>query len=191
MDHGDYVLISAYDKTDLVEFCRQLAAEGLKLLSTGGSARVLQEAGLEVMLIEELTGMGPVLDHKVVTLQAKIYMGLLADLNNPEHLAELAEHGAIPIHMVIGGFYPFGIDPADFEHGGQITDQIDIGGPCLARAAVKGGRLVVIDPTDYDQVLTNLLTYADVPEDLRRHLYRRVFTATSELDGNIAKLFED
>lgn len=189
MDIGNYALVSAYDKTGLVEFCSGLADEGLLLLSTGGSARTLTGADLSVTLIEEMTGMGAVLNHRVVTLQAQVHMGLLADLDNPAHLAQLEAHNAKPIDIVVGGFYPFGMDPADFEHGDDPNDQIDVGGPCMARAGVKGDRVVVIDPADYDEVLEELRRYGDVPDDLRRRLKRKVFERTSQLDANIAQLF--
>jgi phosphoribosylaminoimidazolecarboxamide formyltransferase/IMP cyclohydrolase len=189
METRHFALVSAYDKTGLVDFCRGLVRNGLGLLSTGGSARTLSEAGLELELIEKMTGMGAVLDHRVVTLQAQVHMGLLADLSNPKHLAQLKEHNAVPIDIVVGGFYPFGIDPADFEHGDSPNDQIDVGGPCMARAGVKGDRVVVIDPTDYPLVLSELETKGEVTEEVRRYLKRKVFERTSQLDGNIAKLF--
>lgn len=186
----NFVLVSAYDKTGLVEFCRGLVGHDLGLLSTGGSARVLNEAGLEVKLIEEMTGMGPVLDHRVVTLQAQVHMGLLADMSNPKHLEELKMHGAVPIYMVVGGFYPFGTDPADFEHGDSPSDQIDVGGPCMARAGAKGDRVVVIDPLDYQLVLDDLNQNGDVSPEVRRYLKRQVFATTGKLDTNIAKLYD-
>lgn len=189
MQAGHCALVSAYDKTGLADFCAGLVEEGLVLLSTGGSARILREAGLDVVLIEEMTGMGPVLDHRVVTLQAQVHMGLLAVLDNPDHLAQLEEHGARPIDIVVGGFYPFGINPEDFEHGDSPNDQIDVGGPCMARAGVKGDRVVIIDPADYQAVLDEIRTKGDVSPEVRKYLKRKVFTATGELDGNIAKLF--
>ncbi len=132
-------LISVYDKTGIVDFARALHEEfNIELISTGGTARVLTAAGLPVTLVENITGFPEMMDGRVKTLHPKIHAAILADRDNPDHMRQLAEQGLEPIDMVVVNLYPFEKTVADpnctFE---QAIEMIDIGGPCLLRAAAK------------------------------------------------------
>lgn len=132
-------LISVYDKTGIVEFARALATEfGIEIISTGGTARLLMDNGLPVTLVEEITGFPEMLDGRVKTLHPRIFAGILADRDNPDHMRQLAEQGIKPIDMVVVNLYPFAETVADpnctFE---QAIEMIDIGGVALLRAAAK------------------------------------------------------
>jgi len=139
-------LISVYDKTGVVEFARALVDEfGIEIISTGGTAALLKESGIPVTLVEEITGFPEMLDGRVKTLHPKIHAAILADRDNPEHMRQLAAQGIKPIDMVVVNLYPFENTVADpnctFE---QAIEMIDIGGPCLLRAAAKNHRHVVV-----------------------------------------------
>ncbi len=153
-------LISVYDKTGIVDFARALAGEfGVEIISTGGTAALLKERGIPVTLVEEVTGFPEMMDGRVKTLHPKIHAGILADRDNPEHMRQLAEQGIEPIDMVVVNLYPFEKTVADpnctFE---QAIEMIDIGGPCLLRAAAKNHRhvLPVSDPCHYERTLKYL-----------------------------------
>jgi AICAR transformylase/IMP cyclohydrolase PurH/REP element-mobilizing transposase RayT len=139
-------LISVYDKTGIVDFARVLHDEfGVELISTGGTARVLQEAGLPVTMVEQVTGFPEMMDGRVKTLHPKIHAAILADRDNPEHMRQLAAQGIEPIDVVVVNLYPFEQTVAQpdctFE---QAIEMIDIGGPCLLRAAAKNHRHVYV-----------------------------------------------
>jgi phosphoribosylaminoimidazolecarboxamide formyltransferase/IMP cyclohydrolase len=153
-------LISVYDKTGLVEFARALVGEfGVEIISTGGTAKHLKENGIPVTLVEDITGFPEMLDGRVKTLHPKIHAAILADRDNPEHMRQLKEQGIEPIDMVVVNLYPFEKTVADpnctFE---QAIEMIDIGGPCLLRAAAKNHRHVLIlsDPCHYGRTLKYL-----------------------------------
>ena len=153
-------LISVYDKTGVVEFARALHEEfGVELISTGGTAKVLTEAGIPVTPIEQITGFGELLDGRVKTLHPKIFAAILADRDNPQHLRQLAELGVEPIDMVVVNLYPFEQTVADsnctFE---QAIEMIDIGGVALLRAAAKNHKhvLAVLEVESYPVVLDAL-----------------------------------
>jgi phosphoribosylaminoimidazolecarboxamide formyltransferase/IMP cyclohydrolase len=138
-------LISVYDKTGIVDFARALVDEfGVEIISTGGTAALLKENGIPVTLVEQITGFPEMLDGRVKTLHPKIHAAILADRDNPEHMRQLKEQGIEPIDMVVVNLYPFEKTVADrnctFE---QAIEMIDIGGPCLLRAAAKNYRHVV------------------------------------------------
>jgi phosphoribosylaminoimidazolecarboxamide formyltransferase/IMP cyclohydrolase len=146
-------LISVYDKTGVVEFARALVDEfGIEIISTGGTAALLKKEGIPVTLVEEVTGFPEMMDGRVKTLHPRIHAGILADRDNPEHMRQLEAQGIKPIDMVVVNLYPFEKTIADpdctFE---QAIEMIDIGGPCLLRAAAKNHRHVVVvtDPNDY------------------------------------------
>jgi phosphoribosylaminoimidazolecarboxamide formyltransferase/IMP cyclohydrolase len=153
-------LLSVYDKTGLVEFARALHAEfGIELISTGGTAKALKDAGLPVTLVEEVTGFPEMLDGRVKTLHPKIHAAILADRDNPEHMRQLKEQGIEPIDMVVVNLYPFEhtIAKPDAKLSEKI-EMIDIGGPCLLRAAAKNydGVFVVDEPEWYEETLQKL-----------------------------------
>lgn len=150
-------LISVYDKTGIVDFARALHEEfDIELISTGGTAKVLKDAGLPVTLVEDITGFPEMLDGRVKTLHPRIHAAILADRDNPEHMRQLAEQGIEPIDMVVVNLYPFEQTIArpgcTFE---EAIEMIDIGGPCLLRAAAKNHRhvLVLHDPRDWENVV--------------------------------------
>jgi len=138
-------LISVYDKTGIVDFARALVDEfGIEIISTGGTAKLLKENNIPVTLVEDITGWGEMLDGRVKTLHPKIHAAILADRDNPKHMQQLAEAGIAPIDMVVVNLYPFEKTVADpnckFE---DAIEMIDIGGPCLLRAAAKNHRNVL------------------------------------------------
>ncbi len=153
-------LISVYDKTGIVDFARALVDEfGIEIISTGGTAALLKENDIPVTLVEDITGFPEMMNGRVKTLHPKIFAAILADRDNPEHMRQLEKQGVKPIDMVVVNLYPFEKTVADpnctFE---QAIEMIDIGGPCLLRAAAKNHRhvLVVDDPEAYQPVLSFL-----------------------------------
>jgi phosphoribosylaminoimidazolecarboxamide formyltransferase/IMP cyclohydrolase len=173
-------VLSVYDKTGIVELAQGLAALGVELVSSGGTARVLTEAGVPVRPVEELTGFPEILGHRVVTLHPKVHGGILADRDLPEHRADLERHGIEPIDLVVVNLYPFAQEPS--------VELIDIGGPAMARAAAKNHAhvTVVVDPADYPAVLKELREHGRVSPDTRRRLAAKVFALTSAYDAQVA-----
>jgi phosphoribosylaminoimidazolecarboxamide formyltransferase / IMP cyclohydrolase len=143
-------LLSVYDKTGIVELAAGLHDLGWSLLSSGGTARALVEGGLPVTDVASLTGMPAILGHRVVTLHPKVHGGLLADVDDPSHLADLERYGIEPIGLLVANLYPFSADPS--------VELIDVGGPAMVRAAAKNHAHVgvVVDPAHYDHVLHEL-----------------------------------
>lgn len=179
-------LLSVYDKAGVVELGRGLADAGYDLVSSGGTAAVLADAGLPVTGTAELTGFPAILGHRVVTLHPKVHGGLLADRDDPGHRADLAEHGIEPFDLVIVNLYPFGQDPG--------IELIDIGGPTLVRAAAKNYAHVgvVVDPADYGPVLEEIRS-SEGPLSLatRRSLARKAFARIAAYDAEIARWFNE
>ena len=148
-------LIAVYDKTGIAEFAKALVEEyGIEIISTGGTAKHLKEAGIPVTMVEEVTGFPEMLDGRVKTLHPKIHAGILADRDNPEHMRQLNEHGIKPIDMVVVNLYPFEetVKKPDCKFEDAI-EMIDIGGPCMLRAAAKNHKhvLVVFHPDMYNE----------------------------------------
>jgi phosphoribosylaminoimidazolecarboxamide formyltransferase / IMP cyclohydrolase len=185
-------LLSVSDKSGLAEFARGLAELGFELVSTGGTARHLAEAGLEVVPVSDVTGFPEILNGRVKTLHPMIHGGLLADRAKPEHLAALAEHGIGRIDLVAVNLYPFRQTVADpSSQPAEIVEMIDIGGPSMVRSAAKNfsGVAVVVDPRDYPGVLGELRQSGEVSLDTRRALARRAFGHTAAYDAAIAAWF--
>ena len=143
-------LLSVYDKSGIVEFAESLHQLGWSLVSSGGTARTIADAGIPVTDVAELTGLPAILGHRVVTLHPKIHGGILADPTDAEHVADMAHHGIEPIDLVVVNLYPFSSDPS--------IELIDIGGPAMVRAAAKNHAHVgvLVDPADYESVLDEL-----------------------------------
>lgn len=186
-------LLSVSDKGGLVAFARGLASLGVEIISTGGTARNLREATVKVREVTELTGFPEMLDGRVKTLHPHIHGGILARRELPEHMAQLQAHNIKPIDMVVVNLYPF---EAAIERPGcteqEAVEQIDIGGPCLIRAAAKNhkGVVVVVDPRDYETVLGQMLKNAGkIPLSTSRLLARKAFELTSRYDALIAAWF--
>jgi phosphoribosylaminoimidazolecarboxamide formyltransferase / IMP cyclohydrolase len=173
-------LLSVYDKTGIVELARALADAGWDLLSSGGTARVVADAGLEVTDVADLTGVPPILGHRVVTLHPKVHGGLLADRDNPEHLADMAAHGIEGIDLVVVNLYPFSSDPS--------VELIDIGGPAMVRAAAKNHAHVgvVVDPADYGPVADQVRSTGVLDLATRRRLAAKAFTVTAAYDREVS-----
>ncbi len=183
-------LISVYDKTGVVDFARALHDEfGVEVISTGGTARTLAEAGIPVTLVEAITGFPEMLDGRVKTLHPKIHAAILADRDNPEHMRQLDAAGIEPIDMVVVNLYPFEKTVADpnctFE---QAIEMIDIGGPCLLRAAAKNNRHVVVVPhAEWYPLVTDLLSNRSAVDltSLRLELAKFTFVTTRKYDHRI------
>jgi phosphoribosylaminoimidazolecarboxamide formyltransferase / IMP cyclohydrolase len=189
MHRVEQALISVSDKEGVVELASQLAALGVKLLSTGGTAKLLQQAGIVVTEVSDYTGFPEMLDGRVKTLHPKVHGGLLARRDLPEHMAALANAGIDRIDLLIVNLYPFQqtVSRLDCTLEDAI-ENIDIGGPAMLRAAAKnhGGVAVVVDPGDYRRVLAEIREHGAVGDTLRFELARKVFAHTAQYDGAIA-----
>ena len=174
-------LLSVYDKTGIVEFARALRSLGWELLSSGGTAKVLGDAGLEVADVAMVTGYPAILGHRVVTLHPAVHGGLLADLDDPDHLADLRTHGIEPIALAVVNLYPFDRDPG--------VDMIDVGGPAMIRAAAKNHAHVgvVTDPSQYAAVLDEIRREGRLSRETRRTQAARAFAMTAAYDARIAE----
>lgn len=174
-------LLSVYDKTGIVDFARELRSLGWDLISSGGTARAIADAGLEVTDVAALTGFPAILGHRVVTLHPKVHGGILADPSDASHVADMEAHGIEPIQLVVVNLYPFATDPG--------VELIDIGGPAMVRAAAKNHAHVgvVVDPTDYSVVLDDLRAGGALTEATRRRLARTAFDTTAAYDKAIVE----
>jgi phosphoribosylaminoimidazolecarboxamide formyltransferase/IMP cyclohydrolase len=181
-------LLSVSDKTGIVDLARALAAQGVRLLSTGGTARLLADAGLAVTEVAEVTGSPEMLDGRVKTLHPRIHGGLLARRDVPAHMAALQQHGIGTIDLLVVNLYPFAQATARADCTlDDAIENIDIGGPAMLRAAAKNwdGVTVIIDPADYPQVLAELAD-GGVQRSTRFRLAKKVFAHTAAYDGMIA-----
>jgi len=182
-------LLSVSDKSGIVEFARALAALGVQILSTGGTAKLLEKEGIAVTEVSAYTGFPEMLDGRVKTLHPKIHAGLLARRDDPGHLAALRSAGIPPIDLLVVNLYPFQASVADpdcsFE---EAIENIDIGGPALLRAAAKNhaGVGVVVDPADYARVLEEMRSSGGISDATRFALAKKVFAHTAAYDGAIA-----
>jgi phosphoribosylaminoimidazolecarboxamide formyltransferase/IMP cyclohydrolase len=180
-------LLSVSDKTGIVDFARALHAQGVKLLSTGGTAKLLAQADLPVTEVAEVTGFPEMLDGRVKTLHPRIHGGLLARRDVPAHMAALAEHGIGTIDLLVINLYPFAQATAKADCTlDDAIENIDIGGPAMLRAAAKNWQdvAVVIDPEDYAQVLAELKA-GGVQRATKFALAKKVFAHTAAYDGMI------
>ncbi|MDB5802536.1 MAG: purH [Rhodocyclales bacterium] len=187
-------LLSVSDKQGVVDFARQLSALGIKLLSTGGTAKALRDAGLAVTDVGDYTGFPEMLDGRVKTLHPKVHGGILARRDLPEHLAKLEEHQIPRIDLVVVNLYPFEATVA--REGCTLEDaieNIDIGGPTMVRAAAKnhgtaaGGVGIVTDPSDYADIIAELTANAgSLSYKTRFELARKAYTHTARYDSAIA-----
>jgi phosphoribosylaminoimidazolecarboxamide formyltransferase/IMP cyclohydrolase len=186
-------LLSVSDKTGIVAFAAALSARGVEIVSTGGTARALADAGIPVRPVESLTGFPEMLDGRVKTLHPVVHGGILADRDTPDHLDAIAAHGIGPIDLVAVNLYPFAATIA--KPGVTLEDaieNIDIGGPAMVRSAAKNhqGVAIVVDPSDYDTVLSELERTDGVSLTTRRRLMARAFAHTAAYDSLVAGYFE-
>ena len=182
-------LVSVSDKAGVVDFCRALAGLGVELLSTGGTAGLLEKEGVRVTEVSAHTGFPEMLDGRVKTLHPKIHGGILARRESREHMAAIARAGIAPIDLVVVNLYPFQATIADPDcRLENAIENIDIGGPAMLRAAAKNhaGVAVVVDPADYAKVLEEIRAGGGVSEATRFALAKKVFAHTAAYDGAIA-----
>ena len=179
-------LLSVSDKTGIIELATALAAQGVELVSTGGTATALRDAGLSVRDISDLTGFPEMMDGRVKTLHPKVHGGLLAVRGNAEHEASMAEHEIGPIDLVVVNLYPFAQTVARGADRETIIENIDIGGPSMVRSAAKNHESVVIltDPADYPLVHGATTTLAQ-----RRTFAAKAYAATAAYDSMISSWF--
>jgi phosphoribosylaminoimidazolecarboxamide formyltransferase/IMP cyclohydrolase len=177
-------LLSVYDKSGIADLAASLHELGWRIVSSGGTAKVVAERGIPVTDVAELTGVPAILDHRVVTLHPKVHGGLLADPTNPTHRAEMAEYGIEPISLVVVNLYPFTSNPG--------IELIDIGGPAMVRASAKNHAhvAVVVDPDDYDHVVDELRDQGEISLATRRRLARDAFAHTAAYDAAIVTWFD-
>ncbi len=183
-------LISVSDKTGAVEFAKELAALGFEVLSTGGTAKAIADAGVPVTGVSEVTGFPECLDGRVKTLHPMIHAGILAMRSNPEHMRQLEELGVTPIDVVAINLYPFKATilkqpPVSLE---EAIENIDIGGPTMIRAAAKNWQdvAVIVDPADYQTVIAELKADGQVSKDTKFRLAGKVFDHTAQYDTLIS-----
>jgi phosphoribosylaminoimidazolecarboxamide formyltransferase / IMP cyclohydrolase len=181
-------LISVSDKRGVEDFARRISGMGFEIISTGGTAKALTEAGVKVVPVSEVTGAPEILGGRVKTLHPKIHGGILADLGDPDHVEQLVEQDIGPIDLVCINLYPFEETVAGGAPEKDAIEQIDIGGPAMLRAAAKnfGSVTVVPSPEFYDEVLAALESEGQVPEETRRRLALAAFRLTAEYDAEIS-----
>src|SRR5712691_1634694 len=186
-------LISVYDKSGVVAFARQLAALGVEIVSTGGTARLLREAQLAVRDIVELTGWPEMLGGRIKTLHPKVHGGILFRRGLTDDRRQAAEHGLPPIDLVVVNLYPFEATAANASlTAEELVENIDIGGPAMARSAAKNFEsvAVVTDPADYPRVAGELDKTGELSLATRLELARKAFATTARYDGLIATELE-
>ena len=185
-------LISVYDKTGLDELARGLHQAGVEIVSTGSTAARISSAGVPVTAVEELTGFPECLDGRVKTLHPRVHAGLLADLERPEHRAQLDELGIAPFGLLVCNLYPFERTAASGAGPAECVEQIDIGGPAMVRAAAKNHAsvAVVTDPADYDAVLQAVRS-GGFTLAARRGLAAQAFARTAAYDAAVASWFAE
>jgi len=177
-------LLSVYDKDGLLELARGLSELGWELVSSGGTARALAEAGIASIEVAEVTGAPEMLGGRVKTLHPAIAGGILADRSKPDHLADIEARGIVPVDLVVCNLYPFRLQPS--------VEMIDVGGPTMVRAAAKNHASVgvVVDPSDYPAVLGELRGQGSLSDGTRRRLARAAFAATAAYDAAITAWFD-
>ena len=182
-------LLSVTDKGNLVDFAAFLTSKGVELVSTGGTAKALKDAGLPVTPVEDVTGFPEILGGRVKTLHPKIHGGILADKDNPEHAQTLTEHGIRPFDLICVNLYNFAEaarKKLDFK---ASVEEIDIGGPCMIRAAAKNFHSVLVapNPSWYPRIREAMLANpAGIPLALRKEAAAAAFSTVSAYDAMIA-----
>jgi len=187
-------LISVSDKTGIVEFAKSLSDIGIRIISTGGTARTISDAGLPVVSVDTVTGFPEILSGRVKTLHPKIHGGLLAVRDDADHMEQLKENGIDTIDMVVVNLYPFEKTVAQADVSiDEAIENIDIGGPTMLRSAAKNYRFVasIIDPADYNLVLKELKENSEISEETRMYLANKVFKTTSEYDAAITEFLSE
>ena len=185
-------LLSVSDKSGLIDFARALKDKGIELVSTGGTARAIADAGLEVRDVSDLTGFPEMMDGRVKTLHPNVHGGLLAIRDNADHARSMKDHGIAPIDLLVVNLYPF---EATVDKGASEDDcieNIDIGGPAMIRAAAKNHHdvAVVVEPSDYQSVLDELAAHNGATTlTLRKRLAQKAYARTAAYDAAISNWF--
>jgi phosphoribosylaminoimidazolecarboxamide formyltransferase / IMP cyclohydrolase len=188
-------LVSVSEKKGILDLGKRLAKLGVEILSTGGTARALREAGIPVKDVSDFTGFPEMLDGRVKTLHPRVHGGILGRPTD-EHRKQMLEHGIDAIDLVVVNLYPFRETVARGASFEDVIENIDIGGPAMVRSAAKNHErvTVVVDPADYDRVLTEIETRGEPSQAMRFELCCKAFAHTAAYDGAIAshlgKLFE-
>jgi phosphoribosylaminoimidazolecarboxamide formyltransferase / IMP cyclohydrolase len=185
-------LLSVSDKTGLVDFARALTDRGVELVSTGGTKKALQDAGLSVRDVSDLTDFPEMMDGRIKTLHPGVHGGLLSIRANPEHQAAMLAHGIVPIDLLVVNLYPFEATVAAGRPYDDCIENIDIGGPAMIRAAAKNhvDVAVVVDGADYAAVLDDLAAHdGSVTLTLRRRLAQKAYARTAAYDAAISNWF--
>ncbi|ESX76787.1 bifunctional phosphoribosylaminoimidazolecarboxamide formyltransferase/IMP cyclohydrolase [Mesorhizobium sp. M0027] len=187
-------LLSVFDKTGLIDFARALASAGVELVSTGGTAKALADAGMAVHDVSELTGFPEIMDGRVKTLHPSVHGALLGVRDDPEHAAAMRDHGIEPIDLVVSNLYPFEEVRRSGADYAAIVENIDIGGPAMIRASAKNHAYVgiVTDPDDYASVLNALeMNFGSLSLDFRKKLAAKAFARTASYDAAISGWFAE
>ncbi|MGB7270275.1 MAG: bifunctional phosphoribosylaminoimidazolecarboxamide formyltransferase/IMP cyclohydrolase [Albidovulum sp.] len=182
-------LLSVFDKTGLVDFARALHDRGVELLSTGGSAQMLRDAGLPVRDVAEVTGFPEMMDGRVKTLHPMVHGGLLALRDDPAHMAAMQDHNILPIDLLVVNLYPFQATVASGADYATCVENVDIGGPAMIRAAAKnhGFVTVVTDTADYDGLLAELAASdGQTSLSFRKTMAQRAFARTAVYDAAVS-----
>ncbi|MBL4639586.1 MAG: bifunctional phosphoribosylaminoimidazolecarboxamide formyltransferase/IMP cyclohydrolase, partial [Kordiimonadaceae bacterium] len=184
-------LISVSDKSGLVELGQALADKGVQILSTGGSAKVLRDAGIAVTEVADHTGFPEMMDGRVKTLHPKIHGGLLALRDNETHVASMKEHDIGAIDLVAINMYPFEATVASGADFDTCIENIDIGGPAMVRSAAKNHNFVTIitDPADYNDVIAEINETGGTSHDTRKKLSAKAYSRTAAYDTAISSWF--
>ncbi|NCO68806.1 MAG: IMP cyclohydrolase [Nitrospirae bacterium CG_4_10_14_0_8_um_filter_41_23] len=183
-------ILSVSNKKGIAEFARELNSMGVEILSTGGTAKTLRDAGVSVKDVSEYTGFPEMLDGRLKTLHPRIHGGLLSRRDNPKDMEELKKHGIDTIEMVVVNLYPF--EETISKKGvsfAEAIENIDIGGPAMLRSASKNFQdvAVIVEPSDYEKVLEEMKSLnADLSYATRLELAKKVFIHTSRYDAIIA-----
>lgn len=182
-------LLSVSDKRGIVEFGKELAAMGVDIISTGGTMKALHDAGVSVTAVQDVTGFPEMMDGRVKTLHPKIHGAILAMRDHESHVQAMKDHGITPIDLVVVNLYPFRetIAKPDVTLADAI-ENIDIGGPCMVRAAAKNNKFVAIvtNPDMYGEITELLKKDGELSDAYRLNLARLAFTHTAEYDAAIA-----
>lgn len=188
-------IVSVTDKTGIVEFCRSLLSFDVKIISTGGTAKLLWRNGIPVVDVSEYTGFPEIMDGRVKTLHPKIHGGILAIRDNPSHQEVMEKYEIEPIDMVVVNLYQF--EKTVAKEGvslDEAIENIDIGGPTMLRAAAKNFRYITVitDPADYELVINEMReNNGETTLKTRFLLAKKVFKLTHQYDGAISRYFEN
>ncbi len=186
-------VLSVSDKTGIVELAKFLHSIGVEIISTGGTMKAIREAGVPVTYVSDYTGFPEMMDGRVKTLNPKIHGGILAIRSNPDHVKDMEKNGIKPIDLVVVNLYPFRetiAKPGVSEQ--EAIENIDIGGPCMVRAAAKNFRdvIVITNPSRYSSLIAMLSQYGDADMRTRKTLAKEAFAHTSSYDAAITAYLE-